>query len=212
MTATRLFDRAVVRLWGEDVRGFLNGLVTNDVTGESQEWAALLTPQGKVLFDFIVWPEVVVGSPEIESLLLDCEASQADALIKRLSVYRLRRKIDIWLDIAKAVHWHPDDIGIYIGSALGGIAFGEEQHLSYVNNGLRGVHPMLALAVFGGASSSHIAIEIGISGPNIMAPPGPLNSIIPSGPGTLKLNRPPRRMTSLALPAVTCTSRKRPPE
>ena len=112
MTATRLFDRAVVRLWGEDVRGFLNGLVTNDVTGQSQVWAALLTPQGKVLFDFIVWPEVVVGSPEIESLLLDCEASQADALIKRLSAYRLRRKIDIWLDIPNAVHWHPDDIGI----------------------------------------------------------------------------------------------------
>jgi 3-oxoacyl-[acyl-carrier-protein] synthase II len=61
----------------------------------------------------------------------------------------------------------PDEVGIYIGSALGGIAFGEEQHVSYVKDGIRAVHPMLALAVFGGASSSHVAIEIGISGPNV---------------------------------------------
>src|SRR4051794_3780222 len=71
---------------------------------------------------------------------------------------------DAHFDIARE---DPEEIGIYIGSALGGIAFGEEQHVSYVKSGLRAVHPMLALAVFGGASSSHIAIEIGISGPNI---------------------------------------------
>ena len=61
----------------------------------------------------------------------------------------------------------PDEVGIYIGSALGGIAFGEQQHVSYVKTGIRAVHPMLALAVFGGASSCNIAIEIGASGPNV---------------------------------------------
>ncbi|HEX6660696.1 MAG TPA: folate-binding protein, partial [Sphingomicrobium sp.] len=46
MSATTLTDRAVVRLSGEDVRGFLQGLVTTDVTGDLPVWAGLLTPQG----------------------------------------------------------------------------------------------------------------------------------------------------------------------
>ena len=54
MAATTLTDRAVVRLAGEDVRGFVQGLVTNDVTGALPVWAGLLTPQGKCLLDFIV--------------------------------------------------------------------------------------------------------------------------------------------------------------
>ena len=56
-------------------------------------------------------------------------------------------------------------MGIYTGSALGGIAFAEEQHVSYAKDGLRAVHPMLALAVFVGASSTNIAIELGATGP-----------------------------------------------
>ena len=102
MTATRLTNRAVIRLSaqdeGEDVRSFLQGLVTNDVTGPLPCWAALLSPQGKVLFDFLIWAE---GA----DLLLDCEADQAEALVKRLSLYRLRRKIAIAPDPALAVHW-----------------------------------------------------------------------------------------------------------
>ena len=102
MSATRLFNRALVRVSslepGEDVAGFLQGLVTNDVTGALPVWAALLTAQGKALFDFIVWPSN-------DGLLLDCEADVAEALAKRLSLYRLRRKIGIVLDPALAVHW-----------------------------------------------------------------------------------------------------------
>ena len=55
-TATTLADRAVIRVSGEDVRGFLQGLVTQDVTGELPIWAGLLSAQGKCLFDFLVWP------------------------------------------------------------------------------------------------------------------------------------------------------------
>jgi len=102
MTATRLFSRTLLRLSpqadGEDVADFLQGLVTNDLTGELPVWAALLTPQGKVLFDFLVWKD---GS----DLLIDCEASAADGLVKRLSLYRLRRKIAITRDDGLAVHW-----------------------------------------------------------------------------------------------------------
>ena len=104
MAATTLTDRAVVRLSGEDVRGFLQGLVTNDVAGELPVWAGLLTPQGKCLFDFIVWDDG-------DDLLLDCEAESADDLIKRLAIYRLRRPITIARDEGLAVHWAPDGEG-----------------------------------------------------------------------------------------------------
>lgn len=60
-----------------------------------------------------------------------------------------------------------DRTGIFIGSALGGVAFGEEQHAAYVARGVRGVAPTLALAVFGGAGASNVAIDLGITGPAI---------------------------------------------
>lgn len=106
MTATRLFSRALVRLLpeeeSENVSAFLQALVTNDVTGPLPVWAGLLTAQGKTLFDFIIWPD---GN---DGLMLDCEADAADDLIKRLSLYRLRRKIAIVKDNDHAVHWKPN--------------------------------------------------------------------------------------------------------
>ena len=102
MAATTLSNRAVVRLSGEDVRGFLQGLVTSDVAGPLPVWAGLLTPQGKCLFDFIVWDDG-------EDLLLDCEAEAADGLVKRLAIYRLRRPITIAHDEGLTAHWSPDD-------------------------------------------------------------------------------------------------------
>ena len=104
MAATTLTDRAVIRLSGEDVRGFLQGLVTGDVAGELPVWTGLLTPQGKCLFDFIVWSDG-------DDLLLDCEAAATDELIKRLGIYRLRRPIRIERDPALAVHWSTDGAG-----------------------------------------------------------------------------------------------------
>jgi folate-binding protein YgfZ len=101
---TTLTDRALLRLSGEDVRGFLNGLVTNDVAGPLPVWAGLLTPQGKCLFDFIVWGDG-------DDLLLDCEAEAAADLAKRLAIYRLRRPIKIERDDSLAVHWAPHGSG-----------------------------------------------------------------------------------------------------
>src|ERR687889_756392 len=100
--ATTLADRAVIRLYGEDVRGFLQGLVTSDVAGPLPVWAALLSAQGKCLFDFMVWPSI---QELVDDLLLDCENDAVEALIKRLSVYRLRRPIRIERDPSLAVHW-----------------------------------------------------------------------------------------------------------
>jgi folate-binding protein YgfZ len=108
VTATRLFARSVIRLSpqedGEDVRGFLQGLVTNDVSGSEPIYAGLLTPQGKSLFDFIIWP----ADGDSGAFLIDCEAEFADDLVSRLSLYRLRRKIDIARVDDLAVHWSPD--------------------------------------------------------------------------------------------------------
>ncbi|MBH0111755.1 folate-binding protein YgfZ [Novosphingobium sp. YJ-S2-02] len=110
MTATRLFDRAVIRLSPrksddaasapENVADFLQGLVTVDVKQSLPAWGGLLSAQGKALFDFVIWP---AG----DDLLIDCEATAADALVKRLSMYRLRRAIDIALDEGIGVHWRP---------------------------------------------------------------------------------------------------------
>ncbi len=113
----RLADRAVVRLSpagaDEDVREFLQGLVTQDtaqVAPGKPLWTALLSPQGKCLFDFFLFADRL--SPA--DILIDCEAERSGALVKRLSLYRLRRKIDIVPDNARGVFWnssggaHPD--------------------------------------------------------------------------------------------------------
>lgn len=123
MPNPRLFDRAVIRLSpaeaGEDVRGFLQGLVTQDTAAELPLWAGLLSPQGKALFDFILWADG-------DDVLVDCEAEQADALVRRLSMYRLRRKIGIAVDTELGVFWstegngdprHPDLGKRWIGTA-----------------------------------------------------------------------------------------------
>ncbi|MBI3327672.1 MAG: beta-ketoacyl-ACP synthase II [Nitrospinae bacterium] len=59
-----------------------------------------------------------------------------------------------------------DSVGVCIGSALGGIAFAEEQHGIFVGRGIKAVSPTVAVAVFGAAGSCNMAIELGITGPN----------------------------------------------
>jgi tRNA-modifying protein YgfZ len=106
MAHERLFSRAIVRVAPaepeEDAAQFLQGLVTNDVTGALPVYAGLLTAQGKALFDFLVWP----GGES--SLLLDCEAGAAEELVKRLSLYRLRRKLTIAVETALGVYWQAE--------------------------------------------------------------------------------------------------------
>ena len=84
------------------MRGFLQGLVTQDVMGALPVWAGLLTPQGKCLFDFLVWADG-------EDLLIDCEAAAAEDIAKRLAIYRLRRPITIAAEPGLSVHWSPSE-------------------------------------------------------------------------------------------------------
>ncbi|MEP2737254.1 MAG: folate-binding protein [Erythrobacter sp.] len=105
MASNTLKNRAIIRLCvteaGEDVRDFLQGLVTNDVSGELPVYAALLSAQGKTMFDFLVWADG-------DDVLLDCEAAACADLVKRLSLYRLRRKIAIDRDESLGVFWSND--------------------------------------------------------------------------------------------------------
>lgn len=101
MTATTLYDRALIRISGVEARPFLQGLITQDVLSLAQgapRWGGLLTPQGKALFDFLLWADG-------DDVLIDCEAAAADALARRLSLYRLRRALTIGRDEGLAVHW-----------------------------------------------------------------------------------------------------------
>jgi len=93
--AAMLEDRGVVSVSGADATGFLQGLLTNDVEklppGEAR-YAALLTPQGKILFDMIVVRAPGAGEPVF---LIDCAAAQAADLARRLGFYKLRAKVAV---------------------------------------------------------------------------------------------------------------------
>src|SRR5690606_11517510 len=81
-----LADRGVLALHGGDVRPFLQGLISNDVGRVREDraaYAALLTPQGKFLFDFFI-------AQEGDRLLLDAEGARLEQLQRRLLMYRLR--------------------------------------------------------------------------------------------------------------------------
>ena len=84
-------DRGILYLNGDNVKEFLQNLITNDiekVTNEMSCFAALLTPQGKYLFDFLIIKHKA-------GYFLDCEKSNIDMLYKQLTLYKLRSKVEI---------------------------------------------------------------------------------------------------------------------
>ncbi|MFV0622964.1 YgfZ/GcvT domain-containing protein [Sphingomonas sp. ac-8] len=103
IAGTWLADRALLRVGGAEARPFLQGLLTQDVTtvqpGQPR-WSGLLTPQGKALFEFLLWDDG-------DAVLIDCEAAQAEALARRLALYRLRRPVSIER-AAGGVHWRAE--------------------------------------------------------------------------------------------------------
>ena len=86
-----LEDRGILYLQGEDVKDFLQNIITNDINKVNDNhscFAALLSPQGKYLFDFIVLKHK-------NGYFLDCEKKQIDQLFNQLKLYKLRSKVDI---------------------------------------------------------------------------------------------------------------------
>ena len=116
MPTAHLSDRGVVRVSGEDARTFLDGLVTCDldkVAPDRPRFGALLTPQGKLLFDFLLFeaPQDAGGG-----FYLDCLRFMAPDLAKRLGFYKLRAKVaveDLSETLAVVAGWgdapKPDD-------------------------------------------------------------------------------------------------------
>jgi tRNA-modifying protein YgfZ len=93
MQVALLPDRGVVKVAGDDARGFLNGLVTNDmakVAPGKPRFAALLTPQGKIIVDFIV---AEAPGNDGGGFFLDCPRALASTLVEKLNFYKLRAKV-----------------------------------------------------------------------------------------------------------------------
>jgi tRNA-modifying protein YgfZ len=111
MQAVHLIDRAVLRIAGEEARGFLQGLVTCDMAAISPARAgfgALLTPQGKIIADFFI---VEAAAEDGGGFLLDVPLVLSEALAKRLNLYKLRSKVTVE---------HLGDTAAIIVSASGG--------------------------------------------------------------------------------------------
>ena len=90
MSRSSSHDRKVIEISGRDRQEFLQGLVSNDVRLASQGlvYAALLTPQGKYLFDFFLFERG-------DSIMLDVDAGMASQLEQRLNLYRLRQSVTL---------------------------------------------------------------------------------------------------------------------
>ena len=102
-----LTDRTILRIAGHDRIDFMQNLVTQDVARPQSGacvMAALLTPQGKLLYDFLIYVED-------DALLIDCEAAEADALAKKLSLYKLRADVTIEAtDLSVHALWQEDGL------------------------------------------------------------------------------------------------------
>ena len=108
MTVTRLSDRAVLRIAGVDSRPFLQGLLTNDIETLAPGralYAGLLSPQGKALFDMILHADG-------DDILIDVAAARAEALARRLSMYKLRKAVTITsTPLVVMAGWGDDEAG-----------------------------------------------------------------------------------------------------
>ncbi len=136
MQAALLTDRGVVKVTGDDARHFLNGLVTTDIgnlTPGAARYAALLTPQGKIVVDFLV----TEASPgDGGGFFLDCPRALAPATVEKLQFYRLRAKVVIE-DLS-------DRLGVLV--VWGGPARDSEFGLSYPDPRLAALGSRIILA------------------------------------------------------------------
>ena len=159
--AALLEDRGVVRVSGADATGFLQGLLTNDVErlrpGEAC-YAALLSPQAKILFDMIV-----VRAPDGDepAYLLDCAAAQSTELAKRLGFYKLRAKAaiaDASADRAVVAFWGGEP-----ENAPGGIVYADPRDSRL---GWRAILPRLKAAAIGSEHADmYEGLRIGVGAP-----------------------------------------------
>jgi folate-binding protein YgfZ len=165
--ASLLEDRAVLALGGAEAGDFLQGLITNDMAlcvGGQAIYATLLTPQGKILFDFFVVPQAK------DELLIDCAGARAGDLMKRLTLYRLRAKVEIASrpELAVAAFWSdggPSEI------PHGVIGFADPRHPA-LGQRMIAARDMLARAMSGTPNGDYYAnrLMLGIPDSADLAP------------------------------------------
>jgi tRNA-modifying protein YgfZ len=120
-----LSERGVIEVKGPDAATFLQGLITNDISraaGGAALFAGLLSPQGKILFEFFAAP--MTGE---EGFVIDCLLTQAPDLVKRFGLYKLRAKIEIsdrTGALAVAAVWDGPEAPP-VGAVDGGIVFAD---------------------------------------------------------------------------------------
>ena len=126
--------RGALAVSGEESRGFLQGLISNDVAKVAADraiYAALLTPQGKYLHDFFISVR-----PDGEGLVIDCEAARQADLQRRLTMYRLRAKVafaDLSTERAVAALFGEDALATLDLAAEPGLARPLGEGLVYVD-------------------------------------------------------------------------------
>jgi len=105
---TRLTNRGVLRLWGRDAASFLNGLTTNKTlssTDGGAVYTGLLTPQGRVLCDALVYKGTQAKDDGTSELLVECDADVAGPLLDHLRKYKIRVKLDM-ADVSASFNVH----------------------------------------------------------------------------------------------------------
>jgi folate-binding protein YgfZ len=174
-----LTERAIVSVAGTGARDFLQGLVTNDMAecGPGRAiYAGLLTPQGKILYDFLVTER----SPE--EFLLDAHTERAEELLKRLQLYRLRGKIAVLrTTLGVAASWGNDSAS----PALSGVTSFRDPRLSLL--GWRSIGSEEELASFATASGAEYhrhRIALGVPDSSDLPP----DQIFPLDAGFEELN------------------------
>ena len=164
---TTLPGRTVLALSGEDVRPFLQGLITNDIEQVSPDraiYAALLTPQGKFLHDFFI---AECGG----RLLVDCAAARIDDLIKRLTIYRMRAKVmitdesDSWAVHALLPADSANGAAGDAGDWLGGIAFTDPRHAALGRRTIVPTGAILEAGLTEAAANEYEALRISLGIP-----------------------------------------------
>ena len=145
------------------------GVITPIGTGRQNFWNAIL--DGAIGVDKITRFDVSEFPSQIGAEINGFDAS--DYLEKRrlqwtdrFSQLAIAGAMLACDDAALALR-NRSDVGVYTGSALGGLTFAEEQIERFHREGLRVVRPLLTLSVFGGAAASNIAIEFGLNGPTV---------------------------------------------
>lgn len=144
------------------------GAVTPLGCGARASWDALLAGRSAVApvtrFDIASYPSKVAAQIDdfVPADHLSRRRVQWTDRFSQFAVAAARLAVE---DARFAPAAFAAEIGVFTGSALGGVAFAEEQMTIFARDGLRAVRPLLSLCVFGGAAASNIAIEFGITGP-----------------------------------------------